>query len=387
MAVVLLTQQGKLYLDDDIRDYIPEVPEFGEKITVRHLLHHISGMRDQWELLSLAGWRGEDIKTQDDVLELVKRQKELNFNPGEEYLYCNTGFSLAAILVQRLSGMSLREFADQHIFKPLGMDRTHFHDDMSEIVKGRAYAYSPRGDGFRINNPDYETYGATSLHTTVEDMAKWANNFKTKEVGGEAGIAQLLQRGKLNNGEEITYALGLMHGNYKGLRTVGHSGSDAGYRAQFTMFPEQDTAIIVLANVSNAGPGTLANRVADIVLADAIVEPEPTEPRGERRPTQQRTVERDETPELTAEELAEFEGMYYSEELDTTYRIVLDEDRLVLERRKFDPASLRVRDADSLSWGSRRLEFTRDENERIDGFRLTSGRVRNLRFVRYFWEE
>jgi CubicO group peptidase (beta-lactamase class C family) len=272
MCIVLLAQQGKLSLEDDIRKYLPEVPDFGETITIRHLANHTSGLRDQWDLLVMAGWRYDcgDLKTQEDVLDLVSRQKELNFKPGEMYYYSNTGFTLMAIIVQRVSGKSLREFADEHIFKPLGMNHTHFHNSMKEIVKNRAYAYAPlEDDGFRISIPNYETYGATSLHTTIEDFALWANNFEHKKVGGEYAYNELLRKGILNNGEEINYALGISHGNYKGLKTIGHSGGDAGYRSQFTMFPEYGISIIIFANGSS-NAGNFANQVADILLEEHI---------------------------------------------------------------------------------------------------------------------
>ena len=147
MAIVLLARQGKLSLDDEVRKYVPEVPDFGERITIRHLIHHTSGLRDQWALLEMAGWREDDVITEGDILDLISRQKALNFKPGDEHLYSNTGYTLLAVIVQRVSGQSLRDFADANIFKPLGMTRTHFHDDHSMIVKDRTSAYQPRTGG------------------------------------------------------------------------------------------------------------------------------------------------------------------------------------------------------------------------------------------------
>jgi len=377
MCIVLLARQGKLSIDDDIRKHIPEVPDFGETITIRHLLHHISGLRDQWNLFSMSGWRASDVKMQSDVLNFVKHQKELNFKPGEEYVYCNTGYTLLAETVERVSGKSLREFADEHIFRLLGMKNTHVHDNHLEIVKNRTYAYVPQRDGgYRISIPIFDTYGATSLFTTVEDLALWADNFVHKRVGGEEGINMLLTRGKLNNDEELTYAFGITHGTYKGLKTIGHSGSDAGYRAQFTMYPEHGIAIIVLSNVSNGNPGSLARQVADIVLADYIVEPEQQarqQPQRERRQTP-------EPPALTEDQLKEYAGTYYSEELDVFYAIVREDTSLVLQRKKFSDSTLRVREIDSFSSGSYRINFIRNEENKITGFTITTGRVRNLRF-------
>jgi hypothetical protein len=233
MAIHLLARQGKLSLDDDVRKYIPEVPDFGERITIKHLIHHTSGLRDQWSLLEMAGWREDDVITEGDILDLVSRQKALNFKPGEEHLYSNTGYTLLAIIVKRVSGQSLREFADANIFKPLGMTRTHFHDDHTMIVKDRTSAYQPRpGGSLKVSIPVFDTYGATSLFTTVEDMAKWDQNFVDKKVGGEQVIEHMLTVGVLNNGRN-SVCIRLSVGKYKGLNTVGHGGADAGYRADF----------------------------------------------------------------------------------------------------------------------------------------------------------
>ncbi|MFC1563460.1 serine hydrolase domain-containing protein [candidate division KSB1 bacterium] len=376
MAVVLLEMEGKLSIDDDIRKYIPEVPDFGETITIRHLANHTSGLRDQWDLLSLAGWRANDIKLQEDVLGLVERQKELNFKPGEEYLYSNTGFTLLAILVDRVSGKSLREYADEYIFKPLEMDNTHFHNDMGEIVPNRAYAYVPGPKrSFRISIPNFETYGATSLFTTVLDLSKWSRNFVHKRVGGEEGIAKLLTKGILNNGSEINYALGITHGSYRGLSTIGHGGADAGYRSNLIMFPDQNVSISIFANISNGNPGGLSTQVADVILGDDFPEDKP-EPRPRQRP------ERQERPELSEEELKEYTGAFYSEELDMTYNIEMKEGKLYLLHRKFNSPRLVPVEPDVFSWSNRRINYTRDDNGKIDGFKVSSGRVRNLKFVK-----
>src|SRR5215471_8127646 len=315
MAIVLLAQQGKLSLDDDIRKYVPEVPDFGRRITIRHLIHHTSGLRDQWSLLEMAGWREDDVITEGDILDLISRQKALNFKPGEEHVYSNTGYTLLAVIVKRVSGQSLREFADANIFKPLGMNRTHFHDDHSMIVKDRTSAYETRpGGGLKVSIPVFDTYGATSLFTTVEDMAKWDQNFVDKKVGGEAGIDQMLSVGVLNNGKKLTYAFGLSLGEYKGLKTVGHGGSDAGYRADFVRFPDQRFSVVCLCNVSNSNPSMLTRRVAEIYLDDQLKAAAPP-----AKPAQQTTSATATSPApqptapavtLTEQELASKAGAY-----------------------------------------------------------------------------
>lgn len=281
MAVELLVNDGRVSWDDDVRRWVPEVPDFGTPISLRHLVHHVSGIRDQWNLLSMAGWRWEaDVVTQHDVLDITSRQTALNFPPGERYLYSNTGFTLLAVVVERVSGKTLREFTRERIFAPLGMEATHFHDDHEMIVRNRAWGYAPDPEGLyglKGSIPDFDVVGATSLFTTVRDLAAWDRNFVTGRVGGSEALARLHQRYVLNSGDTIAYAHGLSHGTYRGLRTVGHGGADAGYRSQFLRFPDQDLSVAVLCNFPSANPGARANRVAEAYL-DAVMEPRPEPP-------------------------------------------------------------------------------------------------------------
>jgi CubicO group peptidase (beta-lactamase class C family) len=268
-AIQRLALEGKLSLDDDIRKYIPEMPDFGHRITLNHLMHHASGLRDQWDLQDLAGWRDDDLITENDILDMVKRQKGLNFLPGENYLYCNTGFTLLAITVKRVTGVSLRDYADSAIFRPLGMTSTHFHSDHSEVVPNRTSAYERDDRGrWKISIPVFDNYGATSLFTTASDLAKWDENFYSKQVGGNVFIDAMLKPGLFNNGKEQNYASGLALGQYKGNNMVEHGGSDAGYRAEFLRFPDQHLAVIVLCNLANINPGDLGRKVADLFLTD-----------------------------------------------------------------------------------------------------------------------
>jgi CubicO group peptidase (beta-lactamase class C family) len=203
-AILLLAQDGKLTLDDDIRKHVPELPDFGTKITVRHLIHHTSGLRDQWSLLGLAGWRySRDLITDDDVLAVLTRQRELNFTPGERHLYSNSGYTLLAVIASRVSGKSFRAFTDERIFKPLDMTNTHFRDDFAEIVKHQAYGYTRQSGTFKLSVTNFDTAGATSLLTTAEDLAKWDANFQNPVVGGAALVAAMEARGRLNDGSNI----------------------------------------------------------------------------------------------------------------------------------------------------------------------------------------
>jgi CubicO group peptidase (beta-lactamase class C family) len=317
-AILLLAGDGKLSLDDDIRKHLPELPDFGKRITIRQLANHTSGIRDQWDLLNLAGWRySRDLITDDDVMELLTRQKALNFEPGERHLYSNSGYTLMALIVSRVSGKSLREFTTERIFKPLGMNNTFFRDNFSEIVKHQAYGYAPAGQGYRLSVTNFDTAGATSLLTTVEDLLKWHMNFDARHVGGDALQSRLLERGVLNGGTRLDYAFGVTHGRYRGVATVGHGGSDAGYRANFVRFPEHRLGVATLCNIATANPGALSHRVADVFLPESVP-PAPTSPRVEDSP---------EVP-IPQDALKKYAGLYWNAAEFSARRTVLENGRL-----------------------------------------------------------
>ena len=324
MAVELLVEEGKVSWDDDIRAYVPEVPDFGTSITLRHLVHHTSGIRDQWSLLGMAGWRWEaDVVTQKDVLDITSRQTALNFEPGERYLYSNTGFTLLAVVVERVTGQTLREFTSERIFEPLGMEQTHFHDDHQMLVRNRAWAYEPDEDGilgWRNSIPDFDVVGATSLFTTAHDMAAWDRNFYTGAVGGRDALRRLRTRFVLRSGDTIDYAHGLGLGEHRGLRTEGHGGADAGYRSDFLRFPDQDLSIVVLCNFPSADPGGRALRVAEVYLEDRM------EPEGEEG--QESGPAGEPTAPVLTERLRELVGVYRGEVPTQVLIVELDDDTL-----------------------------------------------------------
>jgi len=377
-AIAMLAEQGKLSLDDEIQKYLPEVPDFGKTITIRHLIHHTSGLRDQWKLLAMAGWRLDDVITREHILKMVSHQKELNFDPGEEFLYCNTGYTLLAEIVARLSGQSFCKYTELNIFRPLGMTNTHFHDDHEMIVKNRAYSYSPRENGgFKKSVLSFANVGATSLFTTVEDMVKWIQNFEDGRVGG-AVLEQMYQHGVLNDGTERDYAFGLAISEYRDLKTVGHGGADAGYRSDILWFPGQDFGVVVLSNLGSFNPGGLTMQVAEIYLADQFAPAETEVEEAEKAEAEVETVS------LTPEQLAEFVGDYYSEELGTFYTIVVQDGKLVVQHRRHDDMQLTPTAEDEFAGAVGQFHFQRDEDQKITGFRLTGGRVRNLLFDK--WE-
>jgi CubicO group peptidase (beta-lactamase class C family) len=271
MSIMLLVRDGKLSLDDDIRKYLPEIRDYGTPITIRHLLTHTSGLRDQWELLGLARGRFEENRiTEADVMDIVPRQTALNFTPGAEYAYSNTGFTLLGVIVKRVSGKSLRDFADERIFKPLGMTSTHFHDDYTMLVPGRTSAYAQRAGGWHVDIPNYDTYGATSLFTTVGDLLKWEANLDNPVVGDRALIAQMQTPTPLTSGDTSNYGFGLIIDRYRGVRVITHSGADAGYRTNVERFPDQGLAVVVLCNAASANPILLGRRVSDAYLGSAL---------------------------------------------------------------------------------------------------------------------
>jgi len=268
-SVLLLQESGRLSLEDDIRKYIPEVPDFGHTITLRHLASHTSGLRDQWNLLLLAGVGQGDIINTEHILTLISEQKELNFEPGEEYLYCNTGYTLLAEVVSRVSGQTFAEFTQEHIFSPLKMTNTSFVDDHEKIIKNKAYSYySANGTAYRKRVLNYENVGPTNLLTTVEDLSLWMLNFKNLTVGSHNIIEQMTTEARLNNGKTFGGGLGLfMNSNY-GITEIEHGGADAGFRAHLSIYPSVDLGIAIVSNAAESDTRMLASEVADYLLKD-----------------------------------------------------------------------------------------------------------------------
>jgi len=467
MSVLLLVQQGRLSLDDDIRKHLSEVPDFGKVITIRHLVHHTSGLRTFENLVNMAGGLEGDVTTREHMLDLVSHQKELNFNPGDEYLYSNTGYDLLAEIVARVSEHSFAEFADANIFKPLGMTNTHFHDDLERIVRNRAFCYRPVGSNSFVNAfVNGSVVGGGGIYSTVADLAKWVNNFDHGQVGGPGVLKQMHEQGVLNNGHTNRYAFGLFIDEYRGTKMVEHGGGYAGYRSDIIRFPDQKVAVVLLANLSAIDAVQLARQVADIVLLGTTSQ-KPTEspkPKSSPRPTPSVHVanldaycgeyelqpgvivtvtrdgnrlsakatglprvelwpetestffikedesrisfERDDKGQfnrltlqekssahiaqriipLRAEELAGFVGDYSSDELGTTYTILVRNGKLLAQHRRHgDIPLIQTSVGDQFVgrvWFSFHVAFTRDARNQVTGFKLTGERSRNLRFER-----
>lgn len=274
-CVALLARRGKLSLDDKLQKHIPEIPVYKYPITLRHLIHHTSGLRDYLTLMSLAGMRLENKYSNEEVIALIARQKDLNFRPGSEHVYCNTGYLLLAEIVKRVSGLTLRQYAHKHLFAPLGMKSTHFQDDFTEVIKNRASGYAKDKRGYKISTSLFDTVGDGGLSTTLNDLAVWDRNYYDNRIGGfgNAFIKELTAPGRLNNGSGMNYAFGLFIENYKGLKVVHHGGSWYGNRCELIRFPEQKFSVICLANNEAIDAIALARNVADLYLASELSRP------------------------------------------------------------------------------------------------------------------
>jgi CubicO group peptidase (beta-lactamase class C family) len=390
-TILLLQQQRELSVVDDVGKYIPELPDYGGKITILDLLHHTSGLRDYLELMNLAGISLDGVTTDEDALQIVARQKALNFAPGSDWLYSNTGYFLLSVIVKRVSGKTLRRFAAENIFAPLRMTRTQFRDDHTALIRDRALAYdsNEKGGGYTLNVSYFEQTGDGAVHTSVEDMQKWDENFYSGQVGGRTFLAEIQERGKLSSGKVLDYAKGLFIAEYRGLPTVSHGGSWGGYRAELLRFPEQHFSVACFCNRGDADAWRMARAVADVYLAGLMQPAENTAAAdggpGEATPT---------PPESNAAELSAYAGDYASDELGVSFRLAMVESRLKLVA-VLDPAGFKrsgglplneLRPAPAgefaLDGTQVTLRFTHDATRAVTGFMLDAERARGMVFTR-----
>ena len=374
-AIALLVEQGRISLDDDVRKYIPELPDYGAKITIDHLVHHTSGLRDFWALVQVAGMRYDDGYAVGDVIRLAARQKHLNFPPGTEYDYSNTGYIALGLVVQRVTGKSLREFTTEQIFTPLGMTSTHFHDDHTMLVPGRASAYSPQPEGgYRINVWNNDIVGQGGLILTVNDLLKWDENFYTGKVGGPGFLKRQLQQGKLANGTTLSYAFGLTVGEYRGLRLVEHSGSSGGYRTIISRFPTEHTSIVALCNTTEANTTMLSHQVADILFGSKLAAPAQRAARPDSAGTR--------SPASAAGDLSALAGRYYSTELDATYDLSAAGATLTIKRPRGEVDTLQVVGPQTFRAGGLTYRFAANVAGKAPSFAVDIGRARGMEFDR-----
>ena len=381
-AVALLHMEGVVSLDDDVRRHIPELPDYGETVTLRHLIHHTSGIRDTYALLNLAGLRVADAHDDDEYLELIAGQGSLNFPPGEEYLYSNGAYYLLSETVRRATGRSLGAFTEERFFQPLGMESTHFHEDRERIVPRRAMSYGGSSEeGFRQTYlGNFDKVGAGGLYSSIEDFVAWERNFLTDEIG-EGGLMELLlTRGELNSGETLDYAFALSHGEHRGLPTVGHGGSFMGFRADYVRFPEERFAVAVFCNLGSINPGGPAREVAELYL-EPLMEPEPDD---ETDPTSDDPNEDESEPvaELSPEVLPEYAGDFRNRDLGVTYRVRLQGDTLRMERPRATPQVLEWEEGDRFRAGGWEVEFLRAPDGEVRALSVDAGRARGVHFIR-----
>ncbi len=473
LAILMLEAQGKLNLSDNIRDYLTEFPGFEYKITIEYLLQHTSGLRDQWQLLGMAGWRMEDIVTQEQILKVLYKQKELNFSPKSEFVYCNSGYTLLAEIVKIVSGQSFEDFTKENIFEPLEMFNTHFHTNHNHIVKNRAYSYSKVNDStFQKDILNFANAGATGLFTTVEDLEKWLINVMSEnpKVGSPDIFKKMQKQLVLNSGEEMIYGMGEMVFNIGGRKLIGHGGNDAGFNSFVGYYPEYNVGIIALCNWREVASGNLVIELVSEYLKDKTLSKKNDTPKRIEKikrkfikPSKHQLEQQVgiyETPwgnvyvkdmngelyfknvgddskfmlfnaekresyynkeeklvlvfleerkgvfnklkvtgpnntnfsarriylsNYSKEDLIEFTGIFTSKELNTTYKIILQGDSLIAKHSRHSDIPLANKSKDRFTgnkWFFDILEFTRNEENEINGVLISGGRGRakNVRF-------
>ena len=386
-AIALLAEQGRLSLDDDVRQYVPELPQYQRTITVSQLIHHTSGLRDYLGLSELAGRSSADRFPQQLALRMIARQRATNFTPGSEHGYSNTNYFLLSVIVERVSGQTLRAFSDTHLFKPLGMRHTQFYDDPERIVPGRTIGHTGNAqEGWRLFRTNYALVGDGGLLTTVDDLAQWERNFLDNQLGKNKKefIRRLTTPGKLDNGKVTDYAFGLNIGHYRGLPTVSHGGSFLAYNADMLRFPEQRLGIYVLCNADAADPHEMSQAIADLYLAHAFTEPAPMSGTSDEESSDESKddEEQNSARAISAQQRAQLAGRYYSAELDALYTLSASENGIDVQVGDNPADSYQIQGPDRIGDDYRTARFSRDASGRIDGFVLDAGRVQGLRFER-----
>ena len=386
-CVALLVKEGKIKVDDDIRKYFPEMRSYEKPITIRHLLHHTSGLRDYNTLLGFAGFRPEsDCPTVEESRDIIFRQKRLNHRPGEAFSYTNSGYFLLGQIVERVSGKSLNAFAQERIFKPLGMSHTLFQEDHTQLIPNRTVGYDPvEGGGFKIDMSNWDETGDGNVYTSVEDLFLWDQAFYTNALGTD--VMDMIQTpGTLDNGTKIEYAWGLRVFAYRGLKAIEHGGAWAGFRADILRFPDQKLSVIALSNRADFD-GSPATKIAEIYLGDRMG-PAPAPPAASKPEVKPAPAAKRPPAAPSETQLREYAGEYVCEELlDARYRVVIIDGKLAIRTRTLPSLALDPAGADrflpsSSEWGRITFEFARGPGKSITGFIVNAGRMRGVAFVK-----
>jgi len=387
-AIYLLESEGRIALEDDVRKYIPELSSYGTTIRIKHLLGHTSGLRDQAAMTALAGWRLSDIQTTEQIIRLIARQRNLNFTPGSMFNYSNTGYTLLAEIVHRVTGKTFAAYAKEKIFQPLSMNSTLVYDNYEKIVKNKAESYE-RSDTLYIHKPlNVSNAGPSNVLTTVEDLSKWVLNFEKPVVGNNKLIKAFNEVSNLDNGKKVVlrasnsdtifYAKGQNVTNYKGIKTFSHGGHTAGFRTYLGRFPDQHFAIIALSNDEHNENLKARWQIDDFYLKDYLKEEKMTDA-GPQNTGNKATIS-------YSDDIKDFEGEYYSDELNTSYTFEMRGDKLIMRH-------LRLCDLELSQVGENRfsgsgpdtflfeMEFLRNDTSVI-GFLISNFGVKNLKFTK-----
>jgi len=455
-AISTLIQQGKISPDDDIHKYLPDVPDFGKKIIIRNLIHHTSGLRDWPEALHAAGWRWDEAFRYEDIMRIVSKQHDLDFEPGSQYQYSNTGYNLLAAIVAKVTGKPFPEWIDQNIFKPLGMNSSMVMNDYSKIVKNLASSYYQDGNEFHKSSDELIAYGSSSILTTVEDLSKWVIHFQQELDAKDPIFLRMIETDTLNDGKPNNYAYGLDISNNNGIRNIQHTGGWAGFATIISNYPDQKVSIILLSNTNSFNSNFYADAIAGLILKDKIKPGQKhedlsklptvrvdttllkkytgtyklgegwyvtftlenglmmTQATGEDKfPTDLKSdttlwvpaynssvtftqitdnanaivyhdkISKRVTPIKTdISQLGQFAGIYFSRELETTYKITLENGKLVAHHMRLGDFNLEPDMITADKFGSQigTLNFFTDKQNKIAGFRVSGGRIRNILF-------
>ena len=383
-CVAILVREGKISPADDIRKFFPRMRVYEKRITIDHLIHHTSGIRDYNSLLAFAGFRPEsDCPTVEESREIIFRQNKLNYPPGREFSYTNSGYFLLGQIVEQVSGKSLNAFAQERIFKPLGMIHTLFQEDHTQLIPNRAVGYDPAGGGFKIDMSNWDETGDGNIYTSVEDLFLWDQAFYSNALGKD--VMDLLHTpGVLADGTEIEYAWGLRVSTYRGLKIVEHGGAWAGFRAEILRFPEQRLSVIALSNRSDFD-GSACFKIAELYLGDRMIE---TAPPAARPAAAAAPAAKSVPPVLTEAKLREYAGDYVSDELlGACYRVTVEKGRLAVRTRTVPqgfifPSGLDQFMLARLDLGRFTIDFIRGARNAVIGFELSAGRMKSVSFVR-----
>lgn len=316
MGIVLLHLQGKVSLDADIRTYLPELPEFEAPVTLRHMLHHTSGLRSIHGLLELAGWRADDARNNKDLFRFMKQQQDLNFKPGSEYLYCNTGYMFMADIIEKVTGEKFAAWMKKSVFEPLGMPSTYVEDKYDRVVPNNATSYYPTREGFDRAVEYWGYVGSGNIHSNTQDLLSWLKNFHDPQPGWEKAFTTLLTLDKLNNGEDNNYAFGLSLSEFNNVRRIDHSGAIGGYRSFACTYPEQQLSIVVLTNFSNANPAQKSDEISNILLPPA------------KKTASPKVAVKTKKVRLSKKQLKSYEASYWNEEGNYARKIYVKNDTL-----------------------------------------------------------